>query len=248
MPKKPLADRTKNERVSAGLLLLHGRKTTRALRADVDDAVAVAAAHAPTGPDRHRTMVAVMGATGLLAAKAALSIARGRRLVREAANARVLHELRGLGVEVERLPRAAERYWEDELAAQAAAQSLANQWQGMATTAALTASRRDRSVAAALTRTKPAMASRAERTAQTEVARAYNDERREALREAAHRDPKVADVASRLMRQWSCLVDACDQCADHDGELTGLHESFKGGDEPGYAHPRCRCSDEIVLV
>ena len=83
------------------------------------------------------------------------------------------------------------------------------------------------------------------RTAETEAARAYNDEHLERARDmlAAGDLPPGA-----LLREWSALIDACEACWPHDGERTGIDESFSGGEEPGSVHPRCRCSDIIVAA
>ncbi len=239
--KKP---RSKNERVAAGTLLLLSKKAKRKLVDDVDEAVNSANAHLAQDPDRGHVLRVMVAAGALLGARAGVTIARGRREARLAGQNRAFKELSAFGLPFP--PQYAsgflERAWEDEVHALTSAQSLAGQWQAMATQAALRAERLERSVPASVTRTKRLMASRAERTAITEISQAYNAEHKAAVEEAAKKYPALRD----RKRRWSCMLDACADCASHDGEEVGIDESFSGGDEPGHVHVRGACSAEYV--
>lgn len=70
------------------------------------------------------------------------------------------------------------------------------------------------------------------RAAVTETATAFNDSRAEALR--------GFESLGILMREWVVDGNPCPDCEAHDGETTGINDSF-GGDEPGSMHPNCRC-------
>ena len=53
-----------------------------------------------------------------------------------------------------------------------------------------------------------------------------------------------------LMRRWDAMLDSkvCRVCADLDGDLAELDESFEGGEEPGFVHPHCRCFPTLVTI
>lgn len=78
---------------------------------------------------------------------------------------------------------------------------------------------------------------RLRRIVATETARSFSDVSMEA-----------ADNY-KLVRRWNAILDAkvCAFCESMDGEETLPGETFKGGTEPGYAHPNCRCYSDLVI-
>lgn len=52
-----------------------------------------------------------------------------------------------------------------------------------------------------------------------------------------------------LVRRWNSILDSkvCKFCASMDGDETLPGETFKGGVEPGYVHPSCRCFSDLIL-
>jgi hypothetical protein len=171
-----------------------------------------------------------------------------RQQARRAAVRQLHVELRAAGVSTStaHFPASALRSAEDQHHAESSAQSLAAQWRSRASHDALKAQRTERNVANAIADTEASMGHRVERTAVTEVAQAYVEEHRQALIDAVefdtrYRDGAFAEAVAGLVRQWTSVAGCCPECCAHDGETTGALESFEGGAEPGFMHPRCRC-------
>jgi hypothetical protein len=124
----------------------------------------------------------------------------------------------------------------DSAAAHSAAGSLASGWGTRATATVM-----DEADPLHPFRTS-ARDARLERTAATETASAFNDERRRIVRNFAE-----DERASYLVKVWSALLDrgTCRECFGKDGEVKKLDESF-GVTPP--VHPHCRCVIEIVHV
>lgn len=108
----------------------------------------------------------------------------------------------------------------DVVAASLAAQSFANAW-----------------ASAALTNSPFPTDARIRRIIATETSRAYSDVVREAAGE------------HKLVRVWNSVLDSktCSFCRNMDGEETLPGQPFKGGIEPGWVHPSCRCLSELIL-
>jgi len=242
---------TKAEKLAAGILLLRGKSLTRRL-------AGLAATHAALAADRAGdTRLALLGGlmtqSDAFADEARRAIRDSRAQVREDARDRLRKEIAALGIVwIASGLHFGDRHAADDVSAHAAADSLAAQWRGLAMARALKAQRLDEDVRAAIRATGPAMVPRVARTAQTEVAQAYNDEHRSALREAVQFDKSFRDgefasrVETLVKRRWSALLDACSECWPLDGETVGLYEAFTGGEEPGFVHPHCRCVEVFV--
>ena len=84
---------------------------------------------------------------------------------------------------------------------------------------------------------------RAELIALTESMAAANEGNREAWDQAVEEGLLPEDAK----KVWIAAEDACDDCAELDGEEVGLDEDYPGdgGDGPPL-HPRCRCSEGIA--
>lgn len=80
------------------------------------------------------------------------------------------------------------------------------------------------------------LSSRAETIARTEIMDSLNEGMVASWQEAQS-DGLISKDAEK---EWSATDDACDDCAELDGETVGLNDDFPDGDPP--AHPRCRCS------
>lgn len=126
----------------------------------------------------------------------------------------------------------------DTAAAHSAAASLASAWSRSASAMALG----DEPEGDALRMAGRALDGRLERTAATETAGAFNDERRRVYRDIA-RSP----LADETVKVWSAVLDrkTCGFCFDKDGQVRALRENF-GAWPP--VHPNCRCIIEIVRV
>lgn len=116
----------------------------------------------------------------------------------------------------------------DAARAEVAAASYAEQWLAAADKEA---------VRSASSATDYALA----RTATTEAAQAFNEERLASLREL----PEAETLA--FGRRWDAQLDACPICWGEDGTTVGVHEDFPLG-EPGAVHPRCLCSWTLVAI
>lgn len=194
-------------------------------------------------------LAAVVLASGRLAGAYQRVLAEARRGARQEGVVRLADDLGHVGLpDADLVLRVGHRAEEDAHLALVAGQSLAAQWQGIAAHEAQSSLRTGKSVGASLQRATRVLAPRVERTSVTEVSTAFNEERLLSLREALERDRAFAASfwERRLMRRWDAQLEACEDCADHDGEVTGIDEAFDGGDEPGHMHPRCLCVDTIV--
>lgn len=239
--------------LAAGTLLIHRSRTSKVIRATVAEAIALAASHASTtSDDRAKTVAisAVVMASRSLAMRLAAAILLARQEARAAATHRLTRELATAGVTVRPgdLGHPSSRHEEDSTHATVAADSLAVAWRSLAAAAALSSLRKEQSAAAAIAATAGPMKARADRTALTEVATAYNDEHRAAILDGMAYRPDFRDAidSAGIVREWSCRLEACDHCWPHDGEQVPIGESYSGGDEPGYVHPRCACTDLLV--
>jgi hypothetical protein len=125
----------------------------------------------------------------------------------------------------------------DAAAAHSAAGSLASSWGTRATAMVM-----DEAEPLHPFRTS-ARDARLERTAATETASAFNDERRRIIVQGFDDD----DRAASFVKVWSALLDrgTCRECFGKDGEVKKLDEGF-GVTPP--VHPHCRCIIEIVHV
>jgi len=138
---------------------------------------------------------------------------------------------------------------EDAMYARLAASSLANSWTQRAMAAVGDAGRAETSAAAAVARTPAGMKPGIKRTAQTEAARAFQSEHVEALAGAAESAAGKERVPF-LMRVWIAINDkrTCGTCRAHDGETVPTGTPFSGGDEPGWVHPKCGCSESLETI
>lgn len=233
-------------RVSAGSVILAARRTQGAMASAVGVGIDTAKADIGRHP-RWRT-VEVLAALAL-GAHVMLSglrdaIAEGRLSARRVSRRRLGVELAAAGAlaggtnVIDRYSQAPE----DPMRAEMAAGSLVASWRGMAYAEAVRANRAERSVTAAVDRTRSLLAPSVERTAKTEIASAYNDEHRAALLDMRE------DLVEVVMRRWDSANDkrTCQRCHDHDGEEVGIGEDFAGGDLPGDMHPNCLCVEVIV--
>ena len=242
---------TKTEKLAAGILLLRGKALTRRL-------AGIAATHAALAADRAGdTRLALLGGlmtqSDAFADEARRAIRESRAQVRGDAHQRLRSEVAALGIAwMASGLHFGDRHAADDVNAHAAADSLAAQWRGLAMARAMRAQRQEKDVRAAIRAAGRAMVPGLTRTAQTEVAQAYNDEHRSALREAVRFDQSFRDgefaarVETLVKRRWSALLDACSECWPLDGETVGLYEAFTGGEEPGFVHPHCRCVEVFV--
>lgn len=96
-----------------------------------------------------------------------------------------------------------------------------------------------------------------ERTAATEAAGGFNDERSRILVDLGGGDDDggigtgdgtEARKFPGLYKVWSAFLDGktCSRCFAADGEVVEVHKPFKAGAIP--LHPRCRCLVEHVIV
>lgn len=165
-----------------------------------------------------------------------------RQTARSSARRRLAAELLDLGIPVTGYQWVVEnRRLADERAAEAVSRSLGRQWSTVA----------ERAVAEDETPRARLMRARLARVARTEVAVAYSEEHREALRDVVAYDRRFRDgalaeeIASSIRRRWSAMADACERCWPLDGEEVGIDESFSAG-EPGGMHPHCACVEYLV--
>ncbi len=206
------------------------------LRATVGPLVehaATSVGHAPAY-DRERVALAVVRRTaGRMQGALERAITEVRRAARVASR-RTVEDAFAAGA----LSPLDGREEHDAAAAHGAAASLASAWNRSASAMALG----DEPADDALRMAGRVLDRRLERTAATETASAFNDERRRAYRDIA-RSP----LADEVVRVWSAVLDrkTCAFCFDKDGQVRGIHESF-GAVPP--VHPNCRCIIEIVRI
>ena len=249
------ASNDKSARLAVGTMLSRQHAAERSIRQAVAGPIGEVASKADRKQKATAALILLLAAKKKVAAAAAASIFQQRQLAREAARNRLHAELKALGVEPARHQWVARaRHQDDVEAADAAAASLASQWHVIATGALLGADEKGLEPGAVIRATRIPIAVRTKRTAETEVARAYSDEHREALRDLVEhdrgfRDGALADAIERhVVRQWSAMVDACERCWPLDGQQAEIDGSFPGGEVPGEVHPRCRCIEFLTTV
>lgn len=254
-PRRP--QRSKNERLAAGSLLLAETHSRREVRDAVDRHIALAAAEAEQRHQANERRAAIL-ALLLLSAKAMADDVRkallsARERSRIAARRRLAVEFRAVGIVL------AAHQWVigartdvDDAHAASAAESLASQWRMFAIAQVVAGGHKDVAPGVAIQSTSRAMVARLDRTVVTEGAQAYNDEHRAAAADIVafdkkFRDGALADRIDRaLVRKWVAMLDACRFCWPYDGDTTPIGQSFEDGAEPGFMHPRCRCIDVLV--
>lgn len=241
------------ERRTAKALLLAERATLGRYRKTIQrsNAVVVAAVAASDSVDIAKRAAALVVRRETPAMQAALH----HDTVLSASDAREAARQR-LQAETKRpLPVAASAAHLDEAAAATSSASLASAWGG-AVMAAAAAWDDKSSPARELTEIPKAVDGRARRTAATETARAFNDERgkliellTEALSGGHGGDhPGSPERRPGLYKVWSAVLDAvtCAYCFGADGEIAEPNASFKAGMIP--AHPNCRCVVEHIVI
>ncbi len=245
------AERQRARRASAGAILLAGDRTGKLMARAADAQVAQAAQElgSRSGERKAVALLVLLAAGRRMAEGLTGAVLAGRKEARSLAARRLGAELELAGVSGETGSPALiaashlARFESDGVEAQMAAESLAGQWRALASRAVLQAQRLGEDVARAVSATRRPLERRIARTAETESTRAYNDEHAERLRDLVARGDLDPD---RVLREWSALLDACEDCWPHDGERVGVSDSFSGGDEPGDVHPRCRCTALLV--
>lgn len=76
--------------------------------------------------------------------------------------------------------------------------------------------------------------------AASETFSAASEERLTAAREVQ------SELGIVIEKEWNAEGDSCPVCADLDGTVVAVNDSFPGGGEPGSAHAGCRCWLEIL--
>lgn len=263
VPPGKLTAPSKAAKLNAGTLIAAERDTSKTVRAAVDSSIAEASAQASRQERDSRIRQAALLAILALQSKHMTdrvhrALVDGRQNARKQGSRRLVLEMAALGYALAGQSGGvagaiAARGWqlrhdEDDHHATAASAALGIAWRAMATHAVLKAVRTEEDPVRAIRGTLAPMSRRIDRTAVTETAQAYGDERRVMLVDLGVNDSAFASFASRhrLQRKWIALADACPKCWDHDGELTGVSDTFSGGDEPGFMHVSCRCTDELV--
>lgn len=139
----------------------------------------------------------------------------------------------------------------DEALATAAAASLAGGWGSVAL--AELGSADEGAQAKAMAGVPELLDGRVRRTAATETARAFNDERDDILillggGELEGRVPPHDVVQPGLFKVWSAVLDrvTCAACFGMDGTVLEAAKTFKSGPPP--LHPNCRCVVEHVII
>lgn len=238
--------RTREERAAAGEVLIARDRVLARMRVVTKRAADEAAAESQRRDRETAAVVAALLLVGRrLSAALGEAVIRGRAEARMAARRRLRAELLAAGALAALPSQGRPRESRDATAAAKVAAAVAAQWRAIAVLAVRASAREERDPAVALRATARAVDARLGRAAVTETARAYGSEHRQAAIEYAAANP---EAASKLLREWSAMIEACDRCWPHDGERTGLDESFSGGDEPGAMHPHCACVDTIVAA
>jgi hypothetical protein len=250
-PKK----QNKQARIAAGTLLNATKHTRTKIGTAIDDAVTssvgTVSTHQKGSHFRRNAVLASLILIGTrLDASLRNAIVDGRRNAREMAAQRMAAELNELDIDIDASDLETDDYQEDEARATAAAQSLAAAWQSMAIFLTLRALRNDEDVAEKLARTQMAMRGRADRTAITESADAFESERVDGIEGAMENDPEFAAAieGGNIGKRWDCMLEACPNCIWHDGEVVAIGEDFEDGDEPGRVHIRCQCVSTYVSM
>jgi hypothetical protein len=223
--RRSLRAMVRAERAALGVL--------RATALPLVEQAAAAVGHAPAY-DRERVALATVRRTaGRMQGALERAIAEVRRAARGASR-RTVEDAFAVGA-VTPLDGREEH---DAAAAHAAASSLSAAWSRSATAMALG----DEPGDDALRLAGRMLSRRLERTAATETASAFNDERRHVYRDIA-RSP----LADETVKVWSAVLDrrTCSFCFGKDGQVRAMHESF-GAVPP--VHPNCRCIVEVVRI
>jgi len=226
----------RRERRSLHALVRAERAALGALRAAASPLIEQAAAavgHAPAYDRERIALGAVRRTASRMQAALELAVAEVRRAARRASRRTVENEF-AAGP----LTPLDGREEHDIAAAHSAAASLASAWNRSASAMAIG----DEPADDALRLAGRTLTRRLERTAATETASAFNDERRRVYRDIA-RSP----LANETVKVWSAVLDrkTCAFCFGKDGQVRELHESF--GNWPP-VHPNCRCLVEIVRI
>lgn len=240
MPEAKKA-RTKREREAAGALLV--------VRDDVLARLKRATQSVVSQEDGERrvkraALLALLLMTGRkLGSELSDVLSTGRKRARLAARGRLAKELKATTGQGRTFGTRGDAV--DAAAGAIAGESLAVQWRGIVIGQAYALAEDAGISLATVGQSRKLFLPRLERSASTEVARAYNEEHRAALREVARQDP---ELCARLQREWCAMVDSCERCWPHDGERVDIDEHFAGGDEPGSMHPRCMCIATVVAI
>jgi hypothetical protein len=188
---------------------------------------------------RHAEILAILLlASRTMRRRLAVTLVDGRHRARMTAIGRLRSELTLAGIGFAIGHAIAPRKDVDSAHADTAAASYASAWASAAVFLASEAERAGKSAAGAVSKAVEAKASALDRIVATEIPRTYNDQHRADAAELALKHP---DLFADVVERWDAMLDACERCWSHDGETTPIGDSFSGGDEPGYMHPRCRC-------
>ena len=215
------------ERQTHRALLQTEKRTLASLRRASDGALHRAASLSGLG-DMREQLAQIRRTVPLMAKALEEALVVARRDARASARGTLIGQVRAHPLDG--------RDEHDAAAAHSAAGSLASGWGTRATATVM-----DEAEPLHPFRTS-ARDARLERTAATETASAFNDERRRIV-QGFEND----DRASSFVKVWSALLDrgTCRECFGKDGEVKKLNESF-GATPP--VHPHCRCVIEIVHV
>jgi Phage Mu protein F like protein len=167
-----------------------------------------------------------------LRVEVARDVLTGRRAAAEAGLDALVTEAAALGVAV---PPAQIPWGLEVRRAEAAARGLADGLRRHLTLAAI-----EEADALAIDAVRWA-SSRAELTAATEAAHAFNEARDIAIGRIGRADPGL------WFKQWDATLDrrTCDVCAHAHGTIVLADEDFPDG-TPGQVHPRCRCVEHLL--
>jgi hypothetical protein len=214
------------ERQTHRALLQTEKRTLASLRRASDGALHRAASIASQG-DMREQLAQIRRTVPLMARALEQALLVARRDARASARGTLIGQVRAHPLDG--------RDEHDAAAAHSAAGSLASGWGTRATATVM-----DEAEPLHPFRTS-ARDARLERTAATETASAFNDERRRIVQGIDD------DRASSFVKVWSALLDrgTCRECFSKDGQVKRLDEGF-GVTPP--VHPHCRCVIEVVHV
>lgn len=171
-----------------------------------------------------------------------------RQNARHAGRERLVDELE------QQLPSVEDGWTDDDVGSLAASGSLAAAWASTAL-ALIAASSSDEKLPRTLSTLPGLVDGRVRRTAATEVAFAFNDERDQALTQFVQEyfgNPDEPHKPHRptpgMFKVWSAVLDGktCPRCFGADGDTVEMHQSLKAGTPPLHAH--CRCIVEHVII
>ena len=234
-------------------MILAARKVNSRLEdeadANMDSAIASLSRH--VDPHKSVVMATIMAASKRMGAALGLTLVNAASDMRKVAATRLHAELAAAGYQVNRgeMVQLQSLVYPDTTLATSAGESLAVQWRSSALSRSLTAIRKEASVPKALEESRRVLRSSIERTAHTEAVRAYSEAHRQEMAELLERDVRARQFVEEqgLQREWVCMVDACDDCLELDGERCDIDGSFPGG-AIAPLHPRCRCQEMIVSI